>query len=112
MLTNFILNWMLIPRYGAIGAAIATGISYLVFFWTRTLISRKLWYKFKLKKFIVITIILLGISLTNCIIKNIYMITAINIIGIGLVLCNYRNLIHKMLIYLKNKKIQKENKKI
>ena len=98
--------------YGAIGAAIATGISYLVFFWTRTLISRKLWYKFKLKKFIVITIILLGISLINCIIKNIYMITAINIIGIGLVLCNYRNLIHKMLIYLKNKKIQKENKKI
>lgn len=112
MLTNFILNWMLIPRYGAIGAAIATGISCLVFFWTRTLISRKLWYKFKLKKFIVITIILLGISLINCIIKNIYMITAINIIGIGLVLCNYRNLIHKMLIYLKNKKIQKENKKI
>ena len=63
-----------------------------------------------------ITIILLGISLINCIIKNIYMITAINIIGIGLVLCNYRNLIHKMLIYLKNKKIQrydyKKNKNI
>ena len=106
MLTNFILNWILIPWYGAIGAAIATGISYLVFFWTRTLISRKLWYKFKLKKFILTTIILLGLSLTNCIIKNIYIITAINIIGIGLVLCNYRNL----LIYLRNKK--RENSEI
>ena len=52
MMTNFVLNLILIPKFGAIGAAIATGISYLVFFWTRTLISRNLWFKFDIKKFI------------------------------------------------------------
>ena len=41
--TNFILNWFLIPSYGALGAAAATSISATVLFWMRTLISRRLW---------------------------------------------------------------------
>lgn len=106
IVTNLVLNSLLIPKYQATGAAIATGISYLVFFWTRTLISRRLWYKFSIKKFIITTIILLLVSLTNCIIKNIYIISFINILSIVLILFNYKNIIRQLLTYL-NKKDKK-----
>ncbi len=36
---NILLNYLLIPGVERDGAAVATGISYLVFFWGRTLIS-------------------------------------------------------------------------
>ena len=45
-MVNIGLNYMLIPVLYGKGAAIATGISYMVFFWMRTIISRKLWWKF------------------------------------------------------------------
>ena len=45
---NILLNALFIPLWGGRGAAIATGLSYMVFFWMRTLISRKLWYPFPL----------------------------------------------------------------
>jgi len=49
---NIIGNYLLIPDFGARGAAISTCISYLVFFWLRTLFSRSLWYKFGITKYI------------------------------------------------------------
>lgn len=55
IITNAVLNYILIPKYGAVGAAIATGISYCVFFWLRTLFSRKLWFKFKLNNLVFFT---------------------------------------------------------
>lgn len=45
---NYIGNFMLVGKYGALGASISTGVSYIVFFWLRTMISRKLWFKFKI----------------------------------------------------------------
>lgn len=51
-LVNIGLNWYLIPIFQGKGAAMATGISYIVFFWLRTIISRKLWHKFKLNIYI------------------------------------------------------------
>jgi O-antigen/teichoic acid export membrane protein len=50
---NIIGNYLLIPDFGARGAAISTCISYLVFFWMRTLFSRNLWYKFDIAKYII-----------------------------------------------------------
>ncbi len=41
-LANYLLNILLVPVFGAKGAAIATGISYIVFFYTRTIISNNL----------------------------------------------------------------------
>lgn len=43
-LVNIFLNNMLIPIYGIKGAAISTGISYIVFFELRTLLSNKYYY--------------------------------------------------------------------
>ncbi len=55
--TNIIGNTILVPIYGCQGAAISTGLSYIVFFVARTLIANR-YYKidWKLKRFFVLTI--------------------------------------------------------
>lgn len=56
---NIALNWLLIPAWGGRGAALATGISYVCFFWLRTLIARKLWWRFPVWEFAAVTALLL-----------------------------------------------------
>ena len=58
-------NYLLIPKFGAIGAAISTALVYIAFFWARTLISRKLWYNFKINKYVInfVLLILLALSI-------------------------------------------------
>lgn len=69
-IVNFGLNYVLIPLYGASGAAIATGLSYVLFFWLRTLISRKIWKKFNIAKYAMYTCLLLIACLLNTTIHN------------------------------------------
>ena len=45
-LSNLFLNYLLVPKYGAIGAAIGTCISYVMFFFARVFFARRVWYKF------------------------------------------------------------------
>ncbi|MBQ1251605.1 MAG: polysaccharide biosynthesis protein [Firmicutes bacterium] len=61
-LANILLNFALIPLWGSVGAAVATGISYLVFFWARTLISRRLWWDFPLGHYVAYSLL----ALVNC----------------------------------------------
>lgn len=57
-LTNIIGNILLVPKLGCIGAAISTGISYIVFFTLRTILSNKYFYiDFKLNRFYILTFI-------------------------------------------------------
>lgn len=56
---NVTLNGLLIPKYGAIGASVATGCSYILFFWLRTIISRKVWKNFSINYYVYITIIII-----------------------------------------------------
>ena len=64
--TNIIGNTLLVPKYGCRGAAISTGISYIVFFTMRTLISNKYFYvDFKLKKFYILTLFVTLYALYN-----------------------------------------------
>ncbi len=104
IIVNLVLNTILIPIYGAVGAAIATGISYIVFFWMRTIISRKLWYMFPIKDFIFITIILSVVTLINVMFENIYLLEIINILAIIIIIWNYRELVQYM---IKNKNRKK-----
>jgi len=62
---NIILNFALIPKYGAVGAAIATGVSYLVFFLARSYFSNKNWIGFSLKPHIKLTFILFLVAGIN-----------------------------------------------
>ncbi len=57
-IVNTVLNLTLIPVLGAKGAAIATGISYIVFFWARTLISRSLWWAFPVGQYVFYTFLI------------------------------------------------------
>lgn len=103
IVTNCLLNYILIPKYGAIGAAIATGLSYCMFFWLRTLFSRKLWFNFKLNNLIFFTIVLLINGLLNVFIKNIYIISIINLLTIIIIFLYYNNLIIPLLNKLEKK---------
>ncbi len=64
---NLILNFILVPKIGALGASIATAISYLVFFWMRTLISSYVWIKFDYKVYIVNTLLIIFLALADLI---------------------------------------------
>lgn len=65
VILNIVGNYFLIPVYGAEGAAISTCISYIVFFWCRTLFSRHIWFKFKLGKYFldIMLLLLFGINM-------------------------------------------------
>ncbi|PEA84136.1 polysaccharide biosynthesis protein [Bacillus pseudomycoides] len=55
-LVNIVGNLVLVPSFGAKGAAISTGLSYIIFFSMRTLISRYLYrVNYSLMKFYIMT---------------------------------------------------------
>ena len=56
-ITNIIGNTLLVPKLGCQGAAISTGVSYIVFFTLRTTLANKYYYTdFKLSKFYLLTV--------------------------------------------------------
>ncbi|MCL2859201.1 MAG: oligosaccharide flippase family protein [Oscillospiraceae bacterium] len=105
VVTNIVLNIMLIPKYNAIGAAIAMGIAYIIFFWTRTIISRQLWHRFPIRKYIIITFVLLIAALFNTIELNKILMFLINFSCMIVVFFIYKNLIKE--IFSKFKFIKK-----
>ena len=70
VLLNLGGNYILIPRYGAEGAAISTCISYIVFFWGRTLLSRKVWFNFSIGKYFINILLLLGFGINMILLQN------------------------------------------
>lgn len=65
-LTNIVGNNMLVPILKCQGAAISTGLSYIVFFSLRTYLSNKYFYvDFKLKKFYLLTFVVSLYALYN-----------------------------------------------
>ncbi len=91
-LVNGLLNYTLIPPYAAMGAAVATGISYLVYFWTGSLISRKLWYDFPLKLHLLTSGLILLNGLVHIIWDN-YLPYGISVLSLILYLACYRKFI-------------------
>ena len=76
-MVNIGLNYMLIPVLYGKGAAIATGISYMVFFWMRTIISRKLWWKFPIGRYLIYCTVILF----NCYVHTFFSTSSIYIIS-------------------------------
>lgn len=70
---NIIGNYLLVPSLGAKGAAISTGISYIVYFIIRTYLSERLIkFEFELKKFYLLLIFLFLYTLINIFYNNIF----------------------------------------
>ncbi|MDN5343707.1 MAG: hypothetical protein PWP28_2587 [Oceanotoga sp.] len=67
---NILGNYLLVPKYGALGASISTGISYIIFFWLRTIISRFLWVKLNIKRHIISTIMMIFFAFLSIMYNN------------------------------------------
>jgi O-antigen/teichoic acid export membrane protein len=65
MLCSAILNYFLVPKFGAAGAAISTAIAFQIFFTLRTVISALIWRKKFHIKAIIVMITLLAFSSLN-----------------------------------------------
>ena len=82
-LINIVGNTLLVPVYGGVGAAISTGLSYIVFFVMRTILSNRLFpIKWDIGKFYVITMLFLGYALYN----TFCAFGIITILGYGMIL--------------------------
>lgn len=89
---NIIGNFALVPVIGAKGAAISTGLSYIIFFIARTHISQR-FYKvnYKLKKLYINLLILLAIAILASFYKTNIYIVILGIINIIFLVISYKN---------------------
>lgn len=72
MVVNFIGNYLLVPEYGALGAATSTAIAFFVFYVLRTEFSSAIWRKIpKYKSYITISMMLMGMVFDAFVLKSI-----------------------------------------
>lgn len=71
VLCSAILNYFLVPKFGASGAAISTAIAFLIFFSLKTIIAALVWRKKSYLKVFVIMITLLILSTLNLLLESI-----------------------------------------
>lgn len=78
IIPNIVINIILVRDYGAVGAAVATGISYIFFFFFRSYYSNKNWTGFSIKRQVVIILLLFVMGIINS--QDINSIQIINVI--------------------------------
>lgn len=103
--TNIIGNAILVPLYGGRGAAISTGISYIVFFTLRTFLSNKYYYvNYHLGRFYVVT----GMAVIYALINTFQRINTITVTITGYFICIvvlfilYKDVMNLIIDYLKD----------
>lgn len=91
---NIVGNTLLVPIMGGIGAAISTGLSYIVFFAMRTFLSNRHFpMKWGVGKFSIITLLFLVYVWYNTF-RNFGMVTVLGYVVILVIIsCNYRDVI-------------------
>lgn len=99
---NIIGNITLVPIMGAKGAAIATGISYIIFFLSRTLISRKLYYvNYHLKSFCISIIFISLLALYSSFYNFDLIMFILSIISLVITIFLYRSTITIIIFNIK-----------
>ncbi|WP_233185629.1 polysaccharide biosynthesis C-terminal domain-containing protein [Thermotoga sp. SG1] len=89
-IANFVGNQLLVPYFGAKGAAISTGLSYVLFFTLRTLIAEKLYpIGFNLKKIYTGVLLISTVAFFGTFSKG-YLPVVLSFVGILFVLFLYR----------------------
>lgn len=89
--TNFLLNFLLIPSYGYVGAAISTAISMYVFFICRTEFSCYFWMGFKRKALYIEISIILFLSITQALCPQMINYSLVWLVLSILVIYGYKN---------------------
>ena len=94
---NIFGNILLVPLYGASGAALSTGLSYIIFFCMRTFISKSL-YKvdYHLKKFFSATFVFVVVAFINTFTGNTVWQILSAVCGLIFVLVIYNNEVRYM----------------
>mgnify|MGYP005978304945 CR=1 FL=1 len=96
---NIVGNILLVPKFGAKGAAISTGLSYVVFFSLRTYFSLKfIKFNFNLKRFYLISLMLVIFAIYLSFNNSIIIIIKVGISIIGLIIFLYRNMIKSIYV--------------
>lgn len=110
---NILGNIILVPMIGSKGAAISTGISYIVFFSLKTFLSNRFYYvNYKLKKFYILTFIVCVYAWYNTFYSFNFITVLTYIICIVILCILYFDCLLYIINYLKvflNKKIFKKN---
>ena len=89
---NVFGNLMLVPVYGAKGAAFSTGVSYIVFFCMRTFISRSLFpVNYHLGKFFISTFVFVIVAFINTFVINMVFQVVSAVLGLIVVMLVYRD---------------------
>lgn len=97
---NFIGNTILVPFYGGRGAAISTGISYILFFAMRTILSNRYYYiDYSIKRFSFLTVLsILFAAYATFHAANIVLICFYIFVVIAMLIL-YRNTVKEMIDY-------------
>ncbi|RYL89313.1 polysaccharide biosynthesis protein [Sporolactobacillus sp. THM7-4] len=78
LIPNVMINILLVPKYGAVGAAVASAISYLFFFAGRTYFSGKSGMKFPVRKHYSVLFLLLAAAFLNLLqINNMFLLNIV-----------------------------------
>jgi len=111
VIPNLILNFFLVPHFGALGAAIGSGVSYIFFFLARTYFSFKEWGGFSIKKHILIIIFMVILSVINT--QSSRLVYIVNLISLFIILFINRKIlkmgIEEFTQILKRKKLKSKN---
>ncbi len=96
--TNIVMNMILVPKLGALGAGISTSLGYFVFFLLRTYLGLK-FYKvdFKLKRFYIFVFLMYVNAIIPFVFRNNIMMYAIGLSIFGLLtLAYWKDLMNSM----------------
>ena len=92
--TNIAGNTLLVPVYGGIGAAISTGLSYIVFFAMRTILSNRYFpMKWGLGRFFAITVLFLGYALISTFRGFGFVVIAGYLVILAVLIVTYRDVV-------------------
>ena len=92
LLSNLSLNLILVPMFGARGAAVSTGVSYVVFLYVRTAISQRLYpVDYSMKRLGIAVSIMLSAAFANTFLENNLLQLLIALTGLAAVLLLFRS---------------------
>ena len=102
MLVSLVCNYILVPLYGASGAAISTALAFWCFYLFRTELSKKVWRDFVTKKAYTVTALLIVLAIINVLAPlEIYIRIGMWVCALFLGLYFFRNIKLKALFQLK-----------
>ncbi|MDA9462932.1 transporter [Enterococcus mundtii 3F] len=96
-----------VPLFGATGAAAATGLGYLVFFFSRTYFSMKHWQGFSVKRQVSLSLLLYCFALFTAVNQNFWLEKGMVLLLLLLMLILYQNELKLMKLFFQERSIRK-----